>query len=107
MEKVAAAYAKSNATIVTYGMGVTQHNEGTANVRLICDLLLLRGNIGKPGAGICPLRGHSNVQGNRTVGITEKPSSSFLEKIEAVLGFNRNRPLLISLIATVPDGKNG
>ncbi|MFI8338081.1 FdhF/YdeP family oxidoreductase [Pseudomonas taetrolens] len=87
MEKVAAAYAKSNATIVTYGMGVTQHNEGTANVRLICDLLLLRGNIGKPGAGICPLRGHSNVQGNRTVGITEKPSSSFLEKIEAVLGF--------------------
>ena len=87
MEKVAAAYAKSNATIVTYGMGVTQHNEGTANVRLICDLLLLRGNIGKPGAGICPLRGHSNVQGNRTVGITGKPSSSFLEKIEAVLGF--------------------
>ncbi|WP_166363601.1 FdhF/YdeP family oxidoreductase [Pseudomonas akapageensis] len=87
MEKVAAAYAKSNATIVTYGMGITQHNEGTANVRLICDLLMLRGNFGKPGAGICPLRGHSNVQGNRTVGITEKPSSSFLGKIEDVLGF--------------------
>ena len=87
MEKVAAAYAKSNATIVTYGMGITQHNEGTANVRLICDLLMLRGNIGKPGAGICPLRGHSNVQGNRTVGITEKPAAEFLEKIEQVLGF--------------------
>ncbi|MFJ2458061.1 FdhF/YdeP family oxidoreductase [Pseudomonas helleri] len=87
IEKVAAAYAKSNATIVTYGMGITQHNEGTANVRLICDLLMLRGNIGKPGAGICPLRGHSNVQGNRTVGITEKPSSEFLGKIEEVLGF--------------------
>lgn len=87
MEKIAAAYAKSNATIVTYGMGVTQHNEGTANVRLISDLLMLRGNIGKPGAGICPLRGHSNVQGNRTVGITEKPSSEFLAKIEEVLGF--------------------
>jgi molybdopterin-dependent oxidoreductase alpha subunit len=87
MEKVAAAYAKSNATIVTYGMGITQHNEGTANVRLICDLLMLRGNIGKPGAGICPLRGHSNVQGNRTVGITEKPSSAFLGKLEQVLGF--------------------
>jgi anaerobic selenocysteine-containing dehydrogenase len=70
---VAAAYAKSNATIVTYGMGITQHNKGTSNVRLIADLLLMRGNIGKPGAGICPLRGHSNVQGNRTVGITEKP----------------------------------
>ena len=53
-------------------MGITQHNTGTANVKLIADLLLLRGNIGKPGAGICPLRGHSNVQGNRTVGITER-----------------------------------
>ena len=52
-------------------MGLTQHNTGTWNVRLIADLLLLRGNFGKPGAGICPLRGHSNVQGNRTVGITE------------------------------------
>ncbi|MED5607392.1 FdhF/YdeP family oxidoreductase [Pseudomonas sp. JH-2] len=87
LEMVAAAYAKSNATIVTYGMGITQHNEGTANVRLICDLLMLRGNFGKPGAGICPLRGHSNVQGNRTVGITEKPSGAFLGKIEQVLGF--------------------
>ncbi|PWU28372.1 CbbBc protein [Pseudomonas sp. RW407] len=87
LEMVAAAYAKSNATIVTYGMGITQHNEGTANVRLICDLLMLRGNFGKPGAGICPLRGHSNVQGNRTVGITEKPSGAFLGRIEQVLGF--------------------
>lgn len=87
LEQVAAAYAKSNATIVTYGMGITQHNKGTANVRLIADLLLLRGNIGKPGAGICPLRGHSNVQGNRTVGITEKPSVDFLTKLETVFGF--------------------
>lgn len=87
LELVAAAYAKSNATIISYGMGVTQHNEGTANVRLLCDLLMLRGNFGKPGAGICPLRGHSNVQGNRTVGITEKPSGSFLARIEEVFGF--------------------
>jgi len=87
LEEVALAYAKSNATIVTYGMGVTQHNKGTATVRLIADLLLLRGNFGKPGAGICPLRGHSNVQGNRTVGITEKPSSAFLKLIEQTCGF--------------------
>ncbi|UAC75320.1 FdhF/YdeP family oxidoreductase [Burkholderia contaminans] len=87
LEQVANAYAKANATIVTYGMGITQHNTGTANVRLIADLLLLRGNIGKPGAGICPLRGHSNVQGNRTVGITEKPSAEFLKNIEDVFGF--------------------
>jgi anaerobic selenocysteine-containing dehydrogenase len=56
-------------------------------MRLIADLLLMRGNIGKPGAGICPLRGHSNVQGNRTVGITEKPGAAFLAKLEEVFGF--------------------
>lgn len=87
LQGVAAAYAKSNATIVTYGMGITQHNKGTSNVRLIADLLLMRGNIGKPGAGICPLRGHSNVQGNRTVGITEKPSASFLASLQREFGF--------------------
>ncbi|MFB5078110.1 FdhF/YdeP family oxidoreductase [Raoultella sp. C349492] len=87
LQRVAAAYAKSNATIVTYGMGITQHNKGTSNVRLIADLLLMRGNIGKPGAGICPLRGHSNVQGNRTVGITEKPSASFLANLQREFGF--------------------
>lgn len=87
LKKVADAYAKSNATIITYGMGITQHNKGTANVRLIADLLLLRGNIGKPGAGICPLRGHSNVQGNRTVGISEKPTPAFLNRLKDVFGF--------------------
>ena len=84
---MAEAYAKSNATIITYGMGITQHNKGTANVRLIADLLLMRGNIGKPGAGICPLRGHSNVQGNRTVGISEKPTPAFLNRLKEVVGF--------------------
>ena len=69
-------------TIVTYGMGITQHSTGTANVQQIANLLLLRGNFGKPGAGICPLRGHSNVQGDRTVGITEKPDAAMLEGIE-------------------------
>lgn len=87
LQRVASAYAKSNATIVTYGMGITQHNKGTSNVRLIADLLLMRGNIGKPGAGICPLRGHSNVQGNRTVGITEKPSAGFLASLQREFGF--------------------
>ncbi|CZY55226.1 FdhF/YdeP family oxidoreductase [Enterobacter ludwigii] len=87
LKSVAEAYAKSNATIITYGMGITQHNKGTANVRLIADLLLLRGNIGKPGAGICPLRGHSNVQGNRTVGISEKPTPAFLNRLKEVFGF--------------------
>ena len=88
LKSVAEAYAKSNATIITYGMGITQHNKGTANVRLIADVLLMRGNIGKPGAGICPLRGHSSVQGNRTVGITEKPTAAFIERLKDVFGFD-------------------
>jgi len=91
LELVAEAYAKAESTIVTYGMGLTQHNTGTWNVRLIADLLLLRGNIGKPGAGICPLRGHSNVQGNRTVGISEKPSDAFLDRLKAEFGFEPPR----------------
>jgi molybdopterin-dependent oxidoreductase alpha subunit len=87
LERVAEAYIKSNATIVTYGMGITQHSKGTQNVQQITALRKLRGNYGKPGAGICPLRGHSNVQGNRTVGITEKPSVVMFERVEKVFGF--------------------
>ncbi len=89
--EVAAAYAKSNATIITYGMGITQHSRGTDNVQQIANLLLLKGNYGKPGAGICPLRGHSNVQGNRTVGITEKPNIPMFEGIERTFGFKPPR----------------
>ncbi|QNP40709.1 FdhF/YdeP family oxidoreductase [Lysobacter solisilvae (ex Woo and Kim 2020)] len=87
LRNVAEAYAKSNATIVSYGMGVTQHSTGTQNVQQIANLLMLRGNFGKPGAGICPLRGHSNVQGDRSVGITEKPKADMLERIEQRFGF--------------------
>jgi molybdopterin-dependent oxidoreductase alpha subunit len=87
LRTVAAAYARARATIVSYGMGVTQHTRGTANVQQIANLLLLRGNIGKPGAGICPLRGHSNVQGDRTVGITEKPGPALLAGIERTFRF--------------------
>ncbi len=87
LARVADAYIKSNATIVSYGMGITQHARGTRNVQQIAALLLLRGNYGKPGAGICPLRGHSNVQGNRTVGITEKPNPVMFDNIEKAFGF--------------------
>ncbi len=91
LQSVAVAYSKSNATILSYGMGITQHNKGTSNVQQIANLLLLRGNFGKPGAGICPLRGHSNVQGDRTVGVTEKPNAALLEAIERVFGFKPPR----------------
>lgn len=87
LEGVARIYAGSSATIIPYGMGITQHRAGTHNVQQLANLLLIRGQIGKPGAGICPLRGHSNVQGDRTVGITEKPSAEMLARIDQTFGF--------------------
>ncbi len=91
LESVAHAYARAEAAIVTYGMGIVQHLNGTSNVQQIANLLLLRGNFGKPGAGICPLRGHSNVQGDRSVGISERPPAALLEGIERVFGFRPPR----------------
>ncbi|MEJ1963107.1 MAG: FdhF/YdeP family oxidoreductase [Gammaproteobacteria bacterium] len=91
LESVARAYVRSNATIVSYGMGMTQHIRGTSNVQQIANLLLLRGNFGKPGAGICPLRGHSNVQGDRSVGITERPAAAMLDRIASAFGFKPPR----------------
>jgi molybdopterin-dependent oxidoreductase alpha subunit len=87
IEDAADIYAKAKNVIVCYGMGITQHAHGTENVQQIANLLLLRGNIGRQGAGICPLRGHSNVQGDRTVGITEKPSEELNEGIRRTYGF--------------------
>ena len=75
--RVADIYARARSVIVCYGVGVTQHRRSTDCVQQIVNLLLLRGNFGRPGAGICPVRGHSNVQGNRTVGIDEKPARIF------------------------------
>ena len=73
LEEAADAYMRSTAAIGIYGMGLTQHRKGVEACQMVANLLFLRGNIGRPGAGICPVRGHSNVQGQRTVGITEKP----------------------------------
>lgn len=87
IETAADIYAKANNVIICYGMGITQHKHGTENVQQIANLLLLRGNIGRPGAGICPLRGHSNVQGDRTVGITEKPNAELNDGIRRTYGF--------------------
>jgi len=91
IESTAAIYANAKSVIFCYGMGVTQHRDGTAMVQQMANLMLMRGNIGRPGAGICPLRGHSNVQGDRTVGITEIPGKDFLDRIEATFGFSPPR----------------
>ena len=69
-------------------MGITQQQNGVENVREIVNTLLLKGSIGKPGAGTCPARGHSNVQGDRTMGIWEKPKPEFLESLDKHFGIN-------------------
>ncbi|MDF2687995.1 MAG: formate dehydrogenase [Microvirga sp.] len=91
LEAAATAYARANAVIGIYGMGLTQHKAGVENVQMLVNLLLLRGNIGRPGAGICPVRGHSNVQGQRTVGIAEKPELVPLDKLKEQYGFEPPR----------------
>ena len=91
LEETARTYAGARKVIGIYGMGLTQHRRGVENVQMVSNLLLLRGNIGKLGAGICPVRGHSNVQGQRTVGITEKPELAPLDKLQQRYGFDPPR----------------
>ena len=81
-------YLGARNVIGIYGMGLTQHVHGFQNLAMLVNLLLLRGNIGRPGAGISPVRGHSNVQGQRTVGISEKPKLVPVETLETLFGFS-------------------
>ncbi len=108
LERVAAVYMRARAVIVVYGMGITQHRHGTDNVQQTVNLLLLRGNFGKPGAGICPVRGHSNVQGDRTMGIDEKPKPAFLDQLKKVFGFEPPRSRghnVVNAVQAMVDGR--
>ncbi|RZN26659.1 FdhF/YdeP family oxidoreductase [Bradyrhizobium sp. Leo121] len=87
LEHAAHVYMKAERAIIVYGMGITQHKRGACNVQQLANLALLRGHIGREGAGLCPVRGHSNVQGDRTVGITEVPTKEFLDRLEHRFGF--------------------
>lgn len=82
-------FIQAENVISTWAMGITQHKHSVATIAEITNLHLLTGNIGKPGAGLCPVRGHSNVQGNRTMGINEKPTAAFIDKLSAYI----NHPL--------------
>jgi molybdopterin-dependent oxidoreductase alpha subunit len=86
LEAAAYVYAHARSVMFIYGMGLTQHEKGAETVQTMVDLALMRGNVGRPGAGICPVRGHSNVQGQRTVGITEKPAMVPADKIKTLFG---------------------
>jgi formate dehydrogenase major subunit len=82
IDELAQRYIAADRVIVCWAMGLTQHKHAVATIREIVNLLLLRGNIGRPGAGACPIRGHSNVQGDRTMGIWEKPKPEFIDALE-------------------------
>ncbi|MCJ2129060.1 FdhF/YdeP family oxidoreductase [Methylobacterium sp. E-045] len=87
IEVAAGVYLGADKVICTWAMGVTQHKHSVATIREMTNVMLLRGNIGRPGAGLCPVRGHSNVQGDRTVGINEKPPAALLDALEREIGF--------------------
>ncbi|GAK71923.1 putative oxidoreductase [Agrobacterium rubi TR3 = NBRC 13261] len=91
IEAAARTYSRARNVIAIYGMGLTQHRYGISNVQMLINLLLMRGNIGRPGAGICPVRGHSNVQGQRTVGISEKTKLVPLDRLGEQYGFEPPR----------------
>ncbi len=91
IQELAELYASSERVIACWAMGLTQHRHGVANVQEVMNLLLLRGQIGREGAGPCPIRGHSNVQGDRTMGIWEKPRPAFLDALRREFDFEPPR----------------
>ncbi len=101
IERVARRYRESDRVIVCWAMGLTQHRGAVATIQEITNLLLLRGNIGKRGAGVCPVRGHSNVQGDRTMGIWEKAHDSLLDGLRDEFGFEPNREHGLDSVDTI------
>ena len=91
IERLVPLLAAPRRTIICWAMGLTQHRNAVANIQSCVNLLLLTGSIGKPGAGACPVRGHSNVQGDRTMGIWDKPSAEFLDALRDSVGFEPPR----------------
>jgi molybdopterin-dependent oxidoreductase alpha subunit len=109
LEAAARIYAASRSVILCYGMGITQHRSASSTVQQLMNLLLLGGHIGRPGAGICPLRGHSNVQGARTVGLAEKPSEELLDSLERVFAVpmpRRHGHTVVEAIEALHEGRS-
>ncbi len=108
LRRVAERVRTSKATIVCWAMGLTQHKHSVATLRDVVNVLLLQGNIGRPGAGVCPVRGHSNVQGDRTMGIYEKPAEHFLQWLDDEFAFHAPREHgydTVEAIRAMRDGK--
>ena len=101
MRSAADVYLNAKNVIACWGMGITQHAHSVATIQMITNLLLLRGNVGRPGAGVCPVRGHSNVQGDRTMGIWEKPPAAFLDRLHDVFGFEPPRTPGVDVVESI------
>ncbi|HTJ93782.1 MAG TPA: FdhF/YdeP family oxidoreductase [Pararobbsia sp.] len=108
IEQLTSIYVKGERVICTWGMGLTQHRQAVPAIQMLSNLMMMRGNIGKRGAGLCPVRGHSNVQGDRTMGIEEKPSQAFLDRLGKVYAFEPPRHHGYDVVETIQamlDGK--
>jgi molybdopterin-dependent oxidoreductase alpha subunit len=107
MRRVADLYARADRTIACWAMGLTQHKHAVPTIQEIVNLMLLRGNVGRPGAGLCPVRGHSNVQGDRTMGIDHHPKPAFLDALERAFGFTAPRGAGLDVVETIRAMKGG
>ncbi|MEU1280560.1 FdhF/YdeP family oxidoreductase [Streptomyces sp. NPDC005805] len=107
IEQALAMVLASERTIVCWAMGLTQHKHAVPTIREVVNLLLLRGNIGRPGAGVCPVRGHSNVQGDRTMGIFERPAPAFLDALEKEFGFAPPRHHGLDVVRSIEALRDG
>jgi molybdopterin-dependent oxidoreductase alpha subunit len=107
IHKLASVYLESERVIIAWCLGLTQHEYGVDTVREIVNLLLLRGNIGREGAGPCPIRGHSNVQGNRTCGINHRPDEAFLNRLAEVCKIEPPRAHGLGTIQTIEAMRRG
>ncbi|NWA01874.1 FdhF/YdeP family oxidoreductase [Pseudomonas gingeri] len=109
IEQSARMYLKGKNVIMCWAMGITQHKHSVPTIQEIANLMLLRGNIGRPGAGLCPVRGHSNVQGDRTMGINERPPAAFLDALERRFQFKvprSNGHNVVEAIHAMLDGRS-
>ena len=101
IEEAAEIFVSSKRTIFCWAMGLTQHRNAVSNIQEIVNLMLLRGQVGLPGAGFCPVRGHSNVQGDRTVGIWDRPKPAFLDRLANEFKFEPPRHHGLNTVGTI------
>ncbi|MDT0456101.1 FdhF/YdeP family oxidoreductase [Streptomyces sp. DSM 41527] len=107
IDRALAMILDSRRTIVCWAMGLTQHKHSVPTIQEVVNFLLLRGNIGRPGAGVCPVRGHSNVQGDRTMGIFERPAPAFLDALEKEFGFAPPREHGLDVVRAIRALRDG